>query len=126
MGLRSFGRAYLRECRGRRLHPTVLHLGVLGGDWVEVPADPTLDVGLRADVLERILDRTDPGVALPWITRGGALAPGDHDFAWYAASRTAFGRHGHPLRAFYVITRDGWMDLVTDRSALWIGPARSA
>ena len=124
-GLRSFGRVYRRECRGRRVHPTVLHLGTLSGERVEIPHDPTLDPALRADLLERILNQVDPAVALPWLTRGGVLAPGDNDFAWYAAARTAFGRHGRTLSAFYLITRDGWLDLVTDRSDLWVAPPPS-
>lgn len=117
--LRSVGRAYVRECRGRRLHPTVLRLGLLGGQHVVVPLEPATDPGLRADLLERILDELDPERALPWLTRGGALSPGDTDFAWYAAARAAYGRHGHLLRAFYVITRDGWFDLVSDQTATW-------
>ncbi|RZI82145.1 MAG: hypothetical protein EOO67_18185 [Microbacterium sp.] len=84
-----------------------------------VPHEAGTDAGLRADLLERLLDDLDPGTALPWITRGGVLSPGDADFAWFAAARTAFGRHGHPLPAFYVITRDGWLDLTTDATALW-------
>lgn len=117
--LRTAGQAFLRECRGRRLHPTTLRLGHLGGSHVPVPEDPVLDPGLRADLVEQVLDGLDAATALGWITRGGALSPGDVDFAWYAAASAAFGRHGTLLRAFYVITPDGWLDLVSDRTGGW-------
>ena len=120
--LLALGKAYQRECRGRRTHPVVLRLGALGGEHVVVPHGSATDAGLRADLLERVLDDLDPAVVLPWFTRGGALAPNDTDFAWYAAARTAFGRHGHPLRAFYVLTRTGWLDLCSDRSTPWRPP----
>lgn len=117
--LGRFGRAYQRECRGRRTHPVVLRLGALSGKFVEVPHQWATDPGLRADLLERLLDDLEPADAVLWLTRGGALAPGDTDFAWYAAGRAAYGRHGHQLGAFYIITRAGWLDLVTDRTARW-------
>lgn len=86
-----------------------------------VAHESATDPGFRTDLLERVVEDLDAATAVAWLTRGGVLAPGDNDFAWYAAARSAFGRHGYPLTAFYVITRDGWLDLVTDQSALWQG-----
>lgn len=118
-GLSSVGRAFRRECRGRKVHPTTVRVGTPGGPHIGVPDAPFLDGALRADLLERVLHGLDPATAVPWITRGGALSPSDGDFAWFAAARAAFGRYGFGLPAFYVVTREGWFDLVNDRTALW-------
>jgi hypothetical protein len=109
---------FLTERRGKRAHPTTLRVGALDGPHIGIPHDPSMDGGLRTDLVERILDGLDLSEALTWLTRGGRLVPGDADFAWFAASREAFGRHGCRLPAFFVITPEGWFDLVSDEIAL--------
>lgn len=104
------------ECGPRRSFPPLLRLGDPGGVHRYFADDPGYDSGLRADVLERALDGFDLEHELPtcWLTRSGELVPGDLDFAWFAATREAFGRHGSDLPAFFVMTRRGWLDLVED------------
>lgn len=118
-GLTTAGRAFRRECRGRKVHPTTVRVGEIGGSHVTVPNEPDFDAGLRADLLEQILSAHEPVEALVWITRGGALSPSDNDFAWHAAATSAFGRYDQRMRAFVVITREGWFDLVADQVTLW-------
>lgn len=121
-GLLSAGLAFRRECRGRKVHPTTVRVGEICGAHVVVPNDQALDAGLRADLLEQILSAGEPASQRVWITRGGALSPSDNDFAWNAAATNAFGRHGQRLKAFLVITREGWFDLVSDQVGLWKPP----
>jgi hypothetical protein len=105
------------ELGSRRTTPPLLHLGVPGRGHRAFADDPGYDSGLRADVLERALDamELDP-VPLAWVTRDGDLAPGDLDYAWFAATGEAFGRYGLRLPAFFVMTRRGWFDLLSDAS----------
>jgi hypothetical protein len=105
---------FLSERRGKRVHPTTVRIGSLDGPHIGIPHDPTMDLGLRIDLIERVLDGFDPASSLTWLTRGGLLAPVDADFAWLIASREAFARHGTRLPAFIVITPHGWLDLVND------------
>lgn len=111
--LRAAQAGFVAEAGTRRALPRRFHLGVLGGVHLTLDDDPSLDAGLRADVVERALDGLDRvPCPTPWITRSGELAAGDSDFAWLTASMEAFGRHALALPGFYVITRYGWVDLV--------------
>ncbi|MCX6395344.1 MAG: hypothetical protein NTV23_02535 [Propionibacteriales bacterium] len=113
------GRAFRRACRGRRVHPTTVVLGLFRGVHVVLPDADGLDGGLRTDLVEQVLSTHETVPALVRITRGGALWPSDTDFAWYAAANHGFGRHGRQLESFAVITREGWFDLVTDHRERW-------
>ncbi len=113
--LRRAQAAFVAAAGTRRSLPREFHLGTLGGEHRTLADDPTLDAGLRADVVERVLDGIDLHAAnppTPWITRSGELAAGDADYAWLTASMEAFGRHSLTVRGFYVVTRYGWLDLV--------------
>jgi hypothetical protein len=105
---------FVQESPPRTRVPPLLRIGSPGGPHLGFTDHPGYDPGLRADVLERALDGFEPGVPPPtaWITRGGSLSPGDLDFAWLAAAREAYARHGLPLSAFYLMTADGWTDLL--------------
>jgi hypothetical protein len=76
-------------------------------------------VGLRADVLTRALDHGIDERTSIWLTRGGPLSVGDVDLAWFAAARTALGRHGVGDPAVHVVTRYGWLDLSTGAGRTW-------
>ena len=106
--------AFLRECGRRRSDPITVRIGTPGGPGLAIAHDPSLDAGFRADLLERALDDFDPATAIPWLTRGGVLVPGDPDLSWFAAARAAYGRHGAVLPGFLIITRDGWRNLLDD------------
>ena len=92
--LRMEVRRFVTLCGTTRALPTLVHVGELAGDRITMPADPSYDAGLRADVLTRALDRGIDARTSIWLTRGGELCVGDADLAWFAAARTAFGRHG--------------------------------
>lgn len=114
------------EAGTRRALPTLMHVGTPGVEEVVVPEGPGLDPGLRADLMERALDGLDlDRTPVPWITRTGELSPGDVDFAWFAASREAFGRHSLELPGFFVMTRYGWLDLTTEELIRWSRIRRS-
>ena len=106
----------------RRSLPTLVHVGRPGGERITVPHDHSFDAGLRADLLERALTGLDAVTGarpVPWVTRSGDLTPGDADFAWFAAAREAFGRHGLDLPGFFVISRHGWLNLADDDVVRW-------
>jgi len=110
---------FVAESGTRRALPTTVRIGVPGGAHLALPHDPTADAGLRADVVERALDTCDQETAVAWLTRSGELVAGDTDFAWFAASREAFGRHGLRMPGFFVMTRYGWLDLCDDSVVRW-------
>ena len=106
----------------RRLLPTLFHVGTPGGDHVTLPHEARFDGGLRADLVERALEGLEGSAAqrpVPWLTRIGDLAPSDADFAWFAASREGFGRHGLDLPGFFVMTRYGWLNLANEDVIRW-------
>ena len=117
--LRMEVRRFATLCGTTRALPTLVHVGELAGDRVTMPADPSYDAGLRADVLTRALDRGIDAWTSIWLTRGGVLCVGDADLAWFAAARTAFGRHGIGDPGVHVVTRYGWLDLRTGASRTW-------
>ena len=122
----SAATAFLRERRGKRVHPTTVRIGALDGPHIGLPHDPGMDVGLRTDLVARALDGFDPSGALTWLTRGGPLDPVATAFAWLVAAREGFARHGVRLPAFVVITTEGWFDLVNDVTVRHTDLGRSA
>lgn len=122
LALRTAVEEFVTNAGTRRALPTVINLGTPGGEHVSLPESPSLDAGLRTDLLERALDGIDLDALptpVPWLTRSGELAPGDADFAWLAAAVEAFGRHDLPVRGFFVVTRNGWFDLLSEDLVRW-------
>jgi len=117
--LRMEVRRFATLCGTARALPTLVHVGELAGDRITLPADPSYDAGLRADVLTRALDHGIDERTSIWLTRGGPLSVGDVDLAWFAAARTAFGRHGVGDPAVHVVTRYGWFDVSTGAGRAW-------
>jgi hypothetical protein len=117
--LRMEVRRFATLCGTARALPTLVHVGELAGDRITIPADPSYDAGLRSDVLTRALARSIDERTSIWLTRGGPLSVGDMDLAWFAAARTAFGRHGVGDPAVHVVTRYGWFDLSTGAGRTW-------
>lgn len=111
-------RVFVAAAGTRRALPTTCHVGHPGGEkvglaWVE-------DAGLRPDLVVRAIEglaTTEDACA--WVTRGGDLGTTDADAAWFAAARHGFARHDLPLRAFVVVTRSAWVDLVSGESRAW-------
>lgn len=108
----------LRARETRRVFDPAVHVGVLGGGSAGVVLRaqdlPVLDAGLRTDVLLRLLeDSPDPWRTM-WLLRAGSPDPHDADLAWLAAARSAFGSHGRRLEGCFVVTRQGWRDVLTD------------
>jgi hypothetical protein len=113
----------------RRSLPTLMHVGTPGVEQVVLAEEPSLDPGLRADLMERALDGLElQRPPIPWLTRNGELTPGDADLAWFAATREGYGRHSLTLPGFFVMTRYGWLNLATDEVIRWsrIRPAKTA
>lgn len=117
--LRMEVRRFATLCGTTRALPTLVHVGQLAGHRITLPADPSYDAGLRADVLTRALDRGIDEHTSIWLTRGGQPSVADVDLAWFAAARTAFGRHGVGDPAVHVVTRYGWLDVRTGASRTW-------
>lgn len=106
----------------RRLLPTLFHVGTPGGEEISLTHERWHDAGLRADVVERALEGLSGRAAerpVPWVTRCGELVVTDVDLAWLAAAREGFGRHGLDLPGFFVMTRYGWVNLLTEESVRW-------
>lgn len=106
----------------RRQLPTLFHVGTPGGEHITLPHDACFDAGLRADLVERVLDGLEGRAwerPVPWLTRTGDLAAADPDLAWFAAAREGFGRHGLGMPGFFVITRYGWLNLATEDVIRW-------
>ena len=109
--------------------PTTLHLGTPGDAWTDVLVETWHDAGLRTELVAQALATLDDAAfaaALPWLTRSGDLATRDADLAWCAASLAAFGRYGVTPPGFFVVTRRGWLDLLTGEARTWsrVRPAR--
>lgn len=115
LALRRAQSDFVATAGTRRALRREFHLGVPGGSHLTLADDPALDPGLRADVVERALDGVDLEAGprpVPWVTRSGELVAGDADYAWLTACMEAFGRHSLAVPGFYVVTRNGWIDLV--------------
>jgi hypothetical protein len=115
------GRFRARE--SRRVFDLAVHIGQLGGrrDIFVVPARdlPVMDVGLRTDVAAALLEGTDESWREAWVTRPGTPELHDLDLQWLAAVREAFAMHGRTLEGFWVITRFGWRDALTEETRVW-------
>ncbi len=112
--------AFVNDAGARRVLPSVFHVGRPGGrrgrDQLAVPEEGYFGPGLRADLVVQCLDSIRPlrdDVIVPWVTRSGDLVPFDSDVAWAAGAREAFARYGRAFPGFFVITRQGWLNLST-------------
>ncbi len=121
-------RALLREEVGRfraresrRVFDLAVHVGRLGAarDTFVVPARdlPVMDVGLRIDVASSLVDGASDGEA--WLTRPGTPELHDLDLQWLAAMTEAFAMHGRTFEGFWVVTRFGWRDAMTEETRVW-------
>jgi hypothetical protein len=96
-------------------------VGHPGGEQVRLEHAEVDDQCLRADLVERAVDGLlETRGACAWVTRSGELTLTDADAEWFAAARTAFGRHGIALPAFFVVNRRAWVDLVSGQRREWV------
>ncbi len=113
----------LRGRESRRVFDVSVHVGELAGERdsfvVRAQDLPAVDVGLRTDVVARLLEGAPPGWDTVWVVRPGVPEPHDLDLQWLAASRTAFGMHARVLAGCYAVTRSGWLDVMTGESRVW-------
>ena len=113
----------LRGRESRRVFDAAVHVGVLAGprDSFVVRAQdlPAVDAALRTDVLSSLVEQAPSTWRTAWLARPGDPELHDQDLAWLAAARTAFGIHARPLEGFYVVTRTGWRDVLTDETRVW-------
>jgi hypothetical protein len=107
-----------KERRRRRFDP-VLHVGALGGERASVglPASAQLDRQLRLELVSALVE-VSPGRD-GWVSRPGLVEPTDDDVAWLVAAAAAFGEAGRELDGFYVLTREGWLDVRTGERRVW-------
>jgi hypothetical protein len=112
-----------RERETRRVFDAAVHVGEIAGprdSFVMRAQDlPTVDAALRTDVLSSLVEQAPPGWRTAWLARPGSPELHDQDLRWLAAARTAFGIHGRPLDGFYVVTRQGWRDVMTEEMRTW-------
>lgn len=113
----------LRERESRRVFDVAVQVGVLAGprDSFVVRAQdlPAVDAALRTDVLCSLVEQAPPTWRTAWLVRPGVPELHDQDLCWLAAARTAFGIHARSLEGFYVVTRTGWRDMLTDEIRVW-------
>jgi hypothetical protein len=106
----------------RRCPPTVLRVGVPGGEVAELlldDAEPS-DPGLRTDVVAALRVRAgDHPDQLVWLSRAGGLELQDVDARWLAAARSAYAEAQAEL-GFVVVTRRGWRDPRSGLSRTWV------
>jgi hypothetical protein len=118
--LRSAVVAHARAER-RRLHPSVVHVGLPGGPRrsFEIRPEDPLDHALRTEVLQAMArdclarDR----VPLTWVTRP-PTGQADADLDWAAAAGAAGGELGVRLD-LVVITRRSWHDPRSEVGRTW-------
>lgn len=135
--------ARLRTRRPREPFDLTLHVGSLDGPRVgfvvHARERSDLDRGVRTDLVARLLrqaldagsedPRPTPGIPAGtsvWLTRPGSPSEEDDDHAWHAAARSAYASLGRTLGGFWVVTRTGWLDLVTGERRLWTRPGSDA
>ena len=113
----------LRGRESRRVFDAAVHVGVLAGprDSFVVRAQdlPAVDSALRTDVLSSLVEQAPPTWRTAWLVRPGVPELHDQDLGWLAAARTAFAIHARRLEGFYVVTRTGWRDALTDETRVW-------
>jgi len=114
----------LRQRESRRVFDTAVHVGELGGQsagFVARAQDlPVLDAGLRTDVVCGLLAGLGSATSTAWVVRAGTPEPQDVDLGWFAAARVAAEVLDRRLDGCYVVTRTGWLDLVTGRRRTWV------
>lgn len=117
-----------RAIERRRRFPLVLHVGAPDGRrrWAEVPwpVRPEYDAGLRFDLADALVDDllADWPEEAPfwgWLTRPGVPEVHDCDLGWLAATTRATAARERDLAGFRVVTRTGWLDLLTDERRSW-------
>jgi hypothetical protein len=122
----------LREATRRRVFPAAVELVAPGADAGDAPVatwvhDEPPDHALRVDVLVRLLTDCRCGglrvVSLVHV-RPGPHEPGDLDLAWLAAARIAAQISGVELVTVLVLSRWGWLDLLTGAERSWARPRR--
>jgi hypothetical protein len=124
----------LRRRESRVVFDSSVHVGVPGGERdsfvVRAQDRPALDVALRIDVLSRLIEDSPADWRAAWLVRAGALDLHDDDLRWFAAARTAYAIHDRTLDGFWVVTRSGWRDVVSDDRRVWkrlrLGPTAGA
>lgn len=117
--MRAELQAYVAAAGRTRALPTVVNVGVPGGDRIKILHLASYDDGLRSDLVVRALDGTEESSPLAWISRTGPLEADLVDLAWWRATRRAFAQHGLSLPSFCVMTRYGWRDLESGRGRSW-------
>lgn len=114
--------ADLRRRESRRRFDLVVEAGELAGerDRVVVGAGdlPALDVALRTEVM-RELAALRPTATAARVIRPGVPECGEGDLAWWSAAQRAFAAEGDALRTFHVLTRYGWLDVVSGETRSW-------
>jgi len=117
-----------RATERRRLFPLVLHVGTPDGPRrstdVPWPVPREYDAGLRFDLADALLDGLMAGwqghVPLwGWLTRPGVPVVHDSDLGWFAATAKAVAARERDLAGFRVVTRTGWLDLVSEERRTW-------
>lgn len=122
----------LRTRQTQQLFDLTLHVGRLGGRHarfvVRPPDRVDLDRGVRTDLVARLLQQVADTRELPgrsqahasvWLTRPGSPCEEDDDHWWHAAARSACSSVACTLDGFWVVTRTGWLDLVTGECRRW-------
>jgi hypothetical protein len=115
------GRFRARE--SRRVFDSSVHVGVLAGPRtgfvVRAQDLPAVDAGLRVDVLSALVEQSPDLWRTTWLVRPGTPERHDVDLQWLAAARMAFGIHDRRLDGFYVVTRSGWRDALSEETRVW-------
>jgi len=113
----------LRRRESRVVFDSSVHVGVPGEDRdsfvVRAQDRPVLDMALRVDVLSRLLEDSPEDWRAAWLVRAGTVDLHDDDLRWFAAARTAYAIHDRALDGFWVVTRSGWRDVVSDDRRVW-------
>ena len=124
--LRSWLRTEVGRLRRRESRPvfdTTVQVGRPAGgrdSFVLRAQDrPAFDAALRVDVLSRMLEDAPDDWRSAWLLRAGTVDLHDDDLRWLAAARTAYAVHDRVLEGFWVVTRFGWRDVVTDEQRTW-------
>ena len=120
-GLRREAFRQLQSDPRRTAFPAVLHVGRLDAwpaeqDACEVPR--AVGPGWARDVVEAmLLDRRRAEVTDAWLTRPGDPEPDHLDRVWAAALREAAAAYALPPARFFVVTRTGWTQVLTEPAA---------
>jgi hypothetical protein len=113
----------LRRRESRPTFDTAVQVGRLGGEHdsfvVRAQDRAVVDAALRVDLLDRMVLDAPQDWRSAWLVRAGTVDLHDEDLHWLAAARTAYAMHDRELDGFWVITRFGWRDVVTDERRVW-------